>query len=1068
MNRNYQRDTSGEPNGTISGEPPARRSWRPCQMVNQDGEVNPHHHHHHHAHHHPPHHNHPPAGRGPARHHRRHFSSQGQAQSQAQSFGLVPVVAPSRPDFGSSRDTSAHRGQQPRPAVTRYRRHGDPNPRPKHHRRRQPVAETQASFVDEGPVDVQAQSQTTVDPVTEDRGLPHQTPVAVVTPTHLSADASKNNVQSPPETEENHQEIKKDYDQEKVEEKEEEKDEAEHCTDPCSPTRRSSCGKDDILADTDRADEHVEKAGEDVLNDIDADAHKCETTDLCSDTESAASLSMDGPLHSPPPLHSPTPPSSPDVPHFPKMDHFSEDTSLSTLPDIDPLPEDDEDYSESCSLSQLTSGSESYPKTYADFCLESYQKSHPEPVFETQSEPKAPSSFPEPLMTSYPDLHVEPQKQSVWRIAPNESQQTFSRNRLENVQKDPLSSPAQGCQSAGRQGRDQGPLPSPVDCSVGCRLHHYDGKSDSEGDSACSSPVTKGRRYAVKKVETWEQRPSEVEEQQDRAGEGPKDSGDAITIAIKDIRSAIEEVKIKAVRSPYTPDKPEEPIWVMRQEVSPTEDVQPLQTAASQTSPRSPSQSETAFRYVSDPAEDSRNIAITHVIIRSKETPSGHLSRTRTRSPVSTRNICTNSSLLCSRPRSSRLSRITYLCPNKKFVVHSVPGPCDPEDLVDGIIFAATYLGCTHLLSERTPTKSARMQQAQEAMSRVRVAQKQAKNRKKSPDGEAPSTAEVDLFMSMQRIKVLDADTQEALMDLPLRTISFIADIGNMVVLMARGKMVRSRSAQDSLENTAEQTNMSHDDRRLYRMICHVFESEDAQLIAQSIGQAFSVAYQEFLRANGIDPEDLSQREYSDLLNTQDMYNEDLIHFSKSENCKDVYIEKQKGEILGVVIVESGWGSILPTVIIASLMHAGPAEKSGRLNIGDQIMTVNGTSLVGLPLSTCQSIIKGLKSQSRIKMNIVRCPPVTMVLIRRPDLRYQLGFSVQNGIICSLMRGGIAERGGVRVGHRIIEINSQSVVATPHEKIVQILSNAMGEIHMKTMPAAMYRLLTAQEQPVYI
>uniref|UniRef100_A0AAQ5YN31 Amyloid beta (A4) precursor protein-binding, family A, member 1b n=1 Tax=Amphiprion ocellaris TaxID=80972 RepID=A0AAQ5YN31_AMPOC len=398
----------------------------------------------------------------------------------------------------------------------------------------------------------------------------------------------------------------------------------------------------------------------------------------------------------------------------------------------------------------------------------------------------------------------------------------------------------------------------------------------------------------------------------------------------------------------------------------------------------------------------------------------------------------------------------------------NMPGPCDPEDLIDGIIFAATYLGCTHLLSERTPTKSARMQQAQEAMSRVRAAQKQAKNRKKSPDSEAPSTAEVDLFMSTQRIKVLNADTQESLMDLPLRTISYIADIGNMVVLMARGKMVRSRSAQENLDHTAEQTTMNHDDRRLYRMICHVFESEDAQLIAQSIGQSFSVAYQEFLRANGIDPEDLSQREYSDLLNTQDMYNDDLIHFSKSENCRDVYIEKQKGEILGVVIVESGWGSILPTVIIASMMHAGPAEKSGRLNIGDQIMTINGTSLVGLPLSTCQSIIKGLKSQSRIKMNIVRCPPVTMVLIRRPDLRYQLGFSVQNGIICSLMRGGIAERGGVRVGHRIIEINSQSVVATPHEKIVQILSNAMGEIHMKTMPAAMYRLLTAQEQPVYI
>ena len=63
-----------------------------------------------------------------------------------------------------------------------------------------------------------------------------------------------------------------------------------------------------------------------------------------------------------------------------------------------------------------------------------------------------------------------------------------------------------------------------------------------------------------------------------------------------------------------------------------------------------------------------------------------------------------------------------------------------------------------------------------------------------------------------------------------------------------------------------------------------------AQFIAQAIGQAFSVAYQEFLRANGINPEDLSQKEYSKLLKTKDMYNDDLIHFSKSENCKDVSV----------------------------------------------------------------------------------------------------------------------------------------------------------------------------------
>ncbi|KAM7166580.1 amyloid-beta A4 precursor protein-binding family A member 1 isoform 1-T1 [Macrochelys suwanniensis] len=606
--------------------------------------------------------------------------------------------------------------------------------------------------------------------------------------------------------------------------------------------------------------------------------------------------------------------------------------------------------------------------------------------------------------------------------------------------------------------------------ALGARLHHYDERSDGESDS----PEKEAEFAPYPRMDSYEQEEdidqivAEVKQSMssqslDKAAEDmpeaeqnlecahtpgsgtlesngqlpagsrptvnsgesvqrySKEKRDAISLAIKDIKEAIEEVKTRTIRSPYTPDEPKEPIWVMRQDISPTrdcDDQRPLDGDSPSPESSSPRGAESSSRQhhqdVCGTAEPSTN----------KES------------------------------RKSLASFPTYV---------EVPGPCDPEDLIDGIIFAANYLGSTQLLSDKTPSKNVRMMQAQEAVSRIKMAQKLAKSRKKAPEGESQPMTEVDLFISTQRIKVLNADTQETMMDHPLRTISYIADIGNIVVLMARRRMPRSNS-----QDNVEASHPSQDGKRQYKMICHVFESEDAQLIAQSIGQAFSVAYQEFLRANGINPEDLSQKEYSDLLNTQDMYNDDLIHFSKSENCKDVYIEKQKGEILGVVIVESGWGSILPTVIIANMMHGGPAEKSGKLNIGDQIMSINGTSLVGLPLSTCQSIIKGLKNQARIKLNIVRCPPVTTVLIRRPDLRYQLGFSVQNGIICSLMRGGIAERGGVRVGHRIIEINGQSVVATPHEKIVHILSNAVGEIHMKTMPAAMYRLLTAQEQPVYI
>ncbi|XP_028300996.1 amyloid-beta A4 precursor protein-binding family A member 3 isoform X2 [Gouania willdenowi] len=336
-----------------------------------------------------------------------------------------------------------------------------------------------------------------------------------------------------------------------------------------------------------------------------------------------------------------------------------------------------------------------------------------------------------------------------------------------------------------------------------------------------------------------------------------------------------------------------------------------------------------------------------------------------------------------------------------------VPGPCDPEDLLEGVIFGAKYLGSTQIKSDKHPSTNARMAQAQEAVDRI-----------KAPEGETQPMTEVDLFISTQRIKVLTADTQEAMMDHALQMISYIADIGKIVVLMARRK--RKGQDTDPLSSPALQKKCT--------MICHVFSSEDAQIIAQAIGQAFGVAYQQFLSANGIKASDLRPGEYSDYLESQELYNGDLAHFSDSQNLRDVAITKPPGEILGLAVVESGWGSILPTVVVANLLHGGPAERSGELSIGDRIMSVNGTSLVGLPITTCQNIIR----------------------------------------ICSLMRGGIAERGGIRVGHRIIEINGQSVVATPHDKIIQTLTNAIGEIHLKTMPASTYRLLTGQEQPVFL
>lgn len=66
---------------------------------------------------------------------------------------------------------------------------------------------------------------------------------------------------------------------------------------------------------------------------------------------------------------------------------------------------------------------------------------------------------------------------------------------------------------------------------------------------------------------------------------------------------------------------------------------------------------------------------------------------------------------------------------------------------------------------------------------------------------------------------VLNTELKEIMMDHALRTISYIADIGDLVVLMARRRFVPH-------ENDSDQPKLN----RTPKMICHVFESEEVSL----------------------------------------------------------------------------------------------------------------------------------------------------------------------------------------------------------------------------------------------
>lgn len=79
----------------------------------------------------------------------------------------------------------------------------------------------------------------------------------------------------------------------------------------------------------------------------------------------------------------------------------------------------------------------------------------------------------------------------------------------------------------------------------------------------------------------------------------------------------------------------------------------------------------------------------------------------------------------------------------------------DPDNqvLIEGVLFRARYLGSTQLATDNNPTKLTRMLQAQEAVGRI-----------KAPDGESQPSVEVDLFVSTEKIMVLNTDLQVTLL----------------------------------------------------------------------------------------------------------------------------------------------------------------------------------------------------------------------------------------------------------------------------------------------------------------
>lgn len=155
---------------------------------------------------------------------------------------------------------------------------------------------------------------------------------------------------------------------------------------------------------------------------------------------------------------------------------------------------------------------------------------------------------------------------------------------------------------------------------------------------------------------------------------------------------------------------------------------------------------------------------------------------------------------------------------------------------------------------------------------------------------------------------------------------------------------------------------------------------------------------------------------------------------------------------------DGGDGSIYVTKII----EGGVAANDGRLRVNDTILSVNGTSYVGLTHRESVDCLKATPNIIHLKIKRYRPTKddVTVIDLYRPDGR-GLGFTVAGGIgsqeiegddgifVTRVTEGGVADQDGrLSVGDRLLAVNDVSMTYVSHEEAVETLMGARGRVRL--------------------
>ena len=88
------------------------------------------------------------------------------------------------------------------------------------------------------------------------------------------------------------------------------------------------------------------------------------------------------------------------------------------------------------------------------------------------------------------------------------------------------------------------------------------------------------------------------------------------------------------------------------------------------------------------------------------------------------------------------------------------------------------------------------------------------------------------------------------------------------------------------------------------------------------------------------------------------MSTEHLESLTDTEKQRLILLAKKPGEPLGIMLIESGWGSMLPTCVVGHMAKSGPAATSNKINIGTETLTVYSRSTNIIMLNTGTLLIR--------------------------------------------------------------------------------------------------------------